>query len=302
MMPVTIANSITVDGDANDRPRTDAHAICTCGENINLEAGVNVSFFEPVRTARVVRHPWCSPSLGGVDHAGPQAAHHGRSGRDQDAGNTHFYQVHWLTSPWLFLLEAITDTHCLRQAPWDLVYFSELDPLWDDNIASFLLTPDAALFGRPASVLACAADCTAASVGRPIESLYWCSGCQGTLYPLTGWTRSSASPVASWILLSQRFATKLAREGLLWSAHGKRGQCQPYMQPIPRKDVWKTQLIYPARVTDNTGGKKCCQYFGAPTQTYDAFKSFAPGGEDGVVTLWRYRDCCMTKKMTDFVL
>ena len=33
---------------------------------------------------------------------------------------------------------------------------------------------------------ACAADCVAATAGFGVRDLFWCAGCQGSVYPLTG--------------------------------------------------------------------------------------------------------------------
>lgn len=139
------------------------------------------------------------------------------------------------------------------------------------------------------AVAACAMDWTAASVMKPRPELFWCSGCQGGLYPLAGWVAAMTSPLQAWHLIAARMSVKLAREGLLWAAYGKKGQCGPYFEPIPRKDVWRTQLIYP---TVTASGSKCCRPMGAPTQTWGAGKTYAVGGEDGAILLWRMRDCC----------
>ena len=84
-------------------------------------------------------------------------------------------------------------------------------------------------------------------------------------------------------------SVKLAREGVLWAAYGKAGQCGPYFQPIPRKDVWRTQLIYPR---PEASGSSCCHALGAPTQTWGAGRTPPVTGEDGAILLWRLRDCC----------
>ena len=73
---------------------------------------------------------------------------------------------------------------------WDLAYMTELDPLWDDSVTTFFLNPDASLFANPAAAAACAADCVAATSSLPVSELYWCAGCHGGIFPLTGWVGS----------------------------------------------------------------------------------------------------------------
>ena len=229
MFPITLGVSIPISGKGSlPDVRTDANPVCVCGENVNIEAGLNFGFWEPLRTAEIVRHPYCFPSLGGVEFGGAmesfRASAHGRTSRtDGNHRRTAFWQTHWYHTPWLFVLEALMDNGCLEQAPWDLAYMSELDPLWDDSLASFLLAPDAALFTAGAAFGACAIDCSLATAGLPNNELYWCSGCQGRVFPLSGWMAAQVSPLQAWHLMAHRFAVKLSREGILWSAHGERG-------------------------------------------------------------------------------
>ncbi len=296
MFPMVLGKTIpvSVSGDLPD-VETDATAFCLCGSDINVEGGLNFSFWEPLRTAEVVRHPWCFPQLGGISMEGPGSSDHARTSRTEETRRrTAFWNVHWYQSPWFFITEAVADTGCLETAPWDLAYLSELDPLWDDTVTSFLLSPDAALFTSAASGGACAVDCATALLGTSINTLYWCSGCQGRVFPLSGWMAAMTGSVQAWHLMAHRFAQKLTREGVLFSGHGARGQCGPYMQPLFQKDVWRTQLVYPSR---NASGSSCCQPLGRSTALLGPYKTTPMTGEDGAILLWRKRDCCMTKKI-----
>ena len=88
----------------------------------------------------------------------------GEDGAGRPEIGAAFYQAHWYHTPWLFVLEAVVDTSCLENAAWDLAYLTELDPIWGDALASFVLAPESAIFANPMAVAACAMDCTAASV------------------------------------------------------------------------------------------------------------------------------------------
>ena len=288
IFPITVAGARISETGIN-HPRTDAAPVCACQKGPILKAGVNLSFFEPIRTAEVVREPFCFPSLGGITlDPGLRAPAHGRSasrGNAHEARHTAFYQAHWYVSPWFFILETILDAECLEQSPWDMAYMTEVDPMWDDAWASFVLAPESALFANSAAVAACAADCATSTTGSPSPELFWCAGCQGSLYPLSGWIAAMTNPVSAWHLVAERLAVKLAREGVLWAAYGKRGQCGPYFEPIPRKDVWRTSLIYP--VSDRrVRALGASVLLGGPGQT------FPVKGEDGAILLWRLRDCC----------
>ena len=312
MFPMKVAGAQLSSNGVSD-PDTDARIVCTCQRGPMVVPGFNMSFWEPIRTVEVVREPYCLVSLGGISmDPGLDAPYHGRSASRNAAVNASFagnvgedgmgspeigaafYQAHWYNTPWLFVLQAVVDTSCLENAPWDLAYLTELDPVWGDSLASFVLAPESAIFANPVAVAACALDCTAASVMQPRKELFWCSGCQGGLYPLAGWIASMTSPLQAWHLIAARMTVKLAREGLLWAAYGKKGQCGPYFEPIPRKDVWRTQLIYP---TVTASGSKCCRPLGAPTMNWGAGKTFPVSGEDGAILLWRMRDCCASKNL-----
>ena len=310
LMPIKVAGVRLSSAGVSD-PETDAPAVCACQKGPILQPGFNMSFWEPVRTMEVVREPYCFPTLGGVSMGNASgmlhAPAHGRSssrGFQSDAGgaggmdgsprHTAFYQAHWYHTPWLFVLEVLLDTSCLEQAAYDLAYMTELDPIWNDALAAFILAPESALFASPVAAAACMLDCAAATVSSARPELYWCSGCQGSLYPLSGWVASMTSPLQAWHLIAARMSVKLAREGLLWAAYGERGQCGPYFEPIPRKDVWRTQLVYP---TPTASGTACCHPLGAPTAVWGAGKTFPVEGEDGAVLLWRKRDCCASKSL-----
>lgn len=294
--PITIAGTAEIAGSGSlPDVSTDARGLCACGSGPNVRMGVNLGFWEPLRTAEIVRHSGCFPSLGGIsmDLAGIRAPDHARTPRRMgETRRTAFWQVHWYQSPWLFVMEALLDNSCLEQSPWDLAYLSELDPLWDDTVSSFLLSPDAALFTAGAAFGACAADCAAATAGLSFDSLYWCSGCQGAVFPLSGWMAAQTSPLQAWHLMAHRFAMKLSREGVLWYAHGRNGQCGPYVQPLFEKSVWRTQLMHPSRTTSKSSGS-CCQPVGRSTALWGAGKTFPYTGEDGAILLWRRRDCCV---------
>ena len=298
LFPITVGSSVRLPAPksaaALPDPQTNAPAACVCGKGVQMRVGLNMSYWEPVRTAEIVSEPGCSPTLGGVSFGNPTAAGAGRASVTKRGTRTHeltaFYHVHWFITPWLFLMESLLDSACLETSPFDLAYLSELDPLWNDSIASFILAPESALFANPVAQAACITDCAAATAGLPVNSLFWCSGCQGSLYPLTGWHTGQPNPASRWMLLTARFATKLAREGVLLTQTGKAGQCGPNYQPILEKDLWRMQFVYPAGLETPSANGTCCRPWGRSV-TLDA-RMLPPAGSDGAVLLWERKDCC----------
>lgn len=266
---------------------------CFCNNGANIKVGVKVSFWEPSRIAEVVKTPYCFPTLGGANlDLGVSAPGHYRDADTKSGAGTSFYQVHWYVNPVMYLAEFLLDTGCLDKQGFDLGYMTELDPLWADSESTFILNPDASLFTNLAAKAACAADCVAASVGFTINSLFWCAGCQGSMYPLTGWVGSHISGVQASALLTQRFTNKLHREGLMWNASGNDSLCGYTLQPLMDKTNYKMQLLHPTPATDKVFGQ-CCSPFGRTTTHWQAGKEIPyRGGENFTYQIYRKRDCC----------
>ena len=291
VFPITLGNNVSLSNSTFTDVKTDADPFCACAGKASVTLGLNIGFWEPIRTIEIVRRPFCFPSLGEMQLTDAHwAPAHGRTPSPKVRGHrTSFYQVHWYHTPWLYLLEILLDTRCLEQSPWDLAYMTELDPLWDDALTSFLLNPDVSLFANPVAIGACAMDCVAATSHLPINSLYWCGGCAGSLFPLTGWVASHITDEQAFSLLIQRFTLKMHREGLLWRQWGKDGQCAAQLEWTMSKDVYRTQMLWPSRQTQN----RCCRPFGEETATFAIGGTTPPvTGEDGAYLIWRRRDCC----------
>lgn len=298
LFPITIGNNLSFQTGPFPDVETDADALCACSGEADITLGMNLGFWEPIRTMEIVREPFCFPSLGGISLGDRTfAPAHGRTPNPKERGHrTSFYQVHWYHTPWLYLLEILLDTACLEQSAWDVAYMTELDPLWDDSTSSFLLNPDVTLFANPTAIGACSLDCVAATTHLPINDLYWCAGCAGSLFPLTGWVNAHITDEQAFSLLTQRFTLKLHREGLLWRQWGKDGQCGPQFEMVMSKDVYRTQMLHPTRKTQG----QCCRPFGASTAA-DSLGGLTPiaKGEDAAYLIWRRRDCCQGARLTD---
>lgn len=278
--------------------------VCTCPAPppLFVRSGVTISFWEPVRIVEVTREPYCFISIGGVKLA-PGVLAPGGTIKDVAApGNkvtsTAFYQVHYYIYPVAALIDMVTKSACMDPTPtFDLGYVTELDPLWASDELAFILNPEAVIFANPIAQMACAADCVAASAGFPLTPLFWCAGCQGSMYPLTGNIQSSAvttGGVASSALLVQRMLYKLHRQGLLWGSIGGGALCGKYPMPIVTKGQYKTQLTYPVPETFGAGPLSpfCCQPLGRTDALWGLGKEYPVKGEDFAYLIWRKRNCC----------
>ncbi|MFO2835453.1 TraU family protein, partial [Legionella pneumophila serogroup 1] len=142
----------------------------------------------------------------------------GRGGRHV-VGNGQqraFFHVHWYKYPLINWLNLITSSGCLQKGDFDIAYLTELDPTWSDSEMSFVLSPESVLFGNPVAASACAADALSSTIAsKPLDSLFWCAGSQGTHYPMTGHVNASVSPVQTAWLLTERMNYKMHREFLV---------------------------------------------------------------------------------------
>ncbi len=288
VFPLTIANSQILTASQEDiASMGGSNPLCNC----DLRVGMKVGFWEPSRLVDVTRTPYCFVGLGGItmDFGFKAPAH----GRDYIDGKTKssFYQVHWYTNPLMFWLEVLLDNTCLERGVFDLVYITEIDPLWADSETSFIINPDVTLFSNIVAQAACAADCVASTVGFPLSELFWCAGCQGSMYPLTGFVGSHIGAVQASSLLVSRMINKLHRQGVMWAASGESGLCGYYPQLVMDKRNYKYSMVYPRPQTTKILGR-CCQPLGRSSVLWGAGKEYPVSGEDFTYQIFRKRDCC----------
>jgi conjugal transfer pilus assembly protein TraU len=289
MFPIQIGKikiSSTLSLDNQDFPPP---TFCTCPAPppVFTRPGVGVSFWAPARIAEVVRTPLCSPTLNGmILGAMPVAAgtHHQSEGNSGKA----FYHVHWIQYPVLnWLGMAFSSGACFVNETFDVAFFTEFDPLWDDDELSFALNAEAVLFANPVTQAACVADSIKAAVtGFGLDMLFWCSGSQGSLYPLTGNHANHIGGVDSSLALVHKMIFKMHRLMLAQDTSTDLAICGGLPQPILRKSQYKQQMMYPIPQTLTGYG------LGAPSIMWGAGKEFPYKGEDFSYLVWRKRTCC----------
>ena len=263
---------------------------CTCSSP--PRAGVKTSFWEPARRVDVTRTPYCFVSLGGVSIDPGIRAPEGEVRLQADNTRQSNWQAHWYVDPILYYLEVMLDDPCLETGSFDVAYMTEIDPTWNDDELTMLLNPETFLFGNPIAQAACAGDCVLATAGFGSNELFWCAGCNGSIYPFNGHVQAHISMVQASSLVAQRMTAKLHREFLMWGTSGDDGLCGIYPQPVMDKTQYKYQMLYPIPQTEKIAGR-CCQPFGRSTAVWGAGKSYPYKGEDFAYMIHRKRNCCM---------
>jgi conjugal transfer pilus assembly protein TraU len=296
VLPITIGKIPLASSDQEDNNSNPASPICICPAPppVFFRIGVAVGFWEPARQIEIVRAPYCFPSLGGITLnpgvKAPEAALDVRQATSSGMRGS-FYQVHYYVNPILYYLEVLLDYSCVESGGFDLAYITEVDPLWNDDNLTAIINPEALLFANPIAIGACVGDCAFANFGFGLEALFWCSGCNGGIYPMNGHVPAQYGLMQGSSVLTHRMLGKMHRELLAWRYWGPDVLCGPVVAPMIDKTGYKTQLLYPVPNTAKITGR-CCQPLGRSTVLWGAGKEFPWKGEDASYMVFRKRNCC----------
>lgn len=261
--------------------------ICTCS-GTPPKVGIPLTFWEPLHLVDVTRRAYQLVGLGGASVGKESIKNRGTVAvLGEGPSQTSVYHVHWYNFPLFSLLKLFTDFICVENGEMSLPYLSELDPLWYDDNLAMISNPEAALFSSPLAQVSCIADCAAASANKPLDELFWCAGCEGSLYPLTGTVAHHLSPIQASYLLVQRLIAKLHRTYQL-KGYPKGEFCEAKHMPIIRKTIYKTHLLHPI---PQTSGK--CHALGKSDLLWGVGKSFPIKGEEFVYLIWLKKQCCL---------
>ena len=291
LFPITIGDIDVTGEESADKPDTDNPKlpICDCiQEKTGLPIpGIAIGFWEPVRMVDVTKRPFCMVNMGGVNIA-PEGFSLLGTGAHSPEENHAVWHLHWFINPVVGILNLFFDLTCLEFTSFDLAYLTEFDPLFHDDELAFILNPEAILFANPIAQAACAADCVIATSGLPSDSLFWCAGCQGGIYPFNGNNTGHIASIQSTSLTVQKFIAKQHRSLQLWETSGEDALCHPIPAPIVKKSQYRLQTTYPVVGS----GRYACNPFGKSTVLHDSFKEIPVTGEDFGYFIWRKRNCC----------
>ena len=143
------------------------------------------------------------------------------------------------------------------------------------------------LDANPLAQAACSADCVAASSSiGPLNALFWCAGCQNSVYPMTGNVAGHESALTSSLLTVQRMHTKMHRSFISLDMASTDSMCGARARPIIKKGAFKTQMLLPRAYTSNA------QFYGETTALWGAGRQYPVQGEDFSYLIFRRRTCC----------
>lgn len=285
IFPIKVGGVTVVPG-MPDIPDLTNLPVCTCPMPPPLppRIGIPISLWEPARMIETVKDPYCFPSIG----TGLSNPADGFQGGVTDAAKPEtFAQAHYFIFPVWAIMQIAIDSVCVEKGGFDVAYITEIDPLWNDDLLSQILTPEALLFANPISVMACTADAAAATIGYPLSYMPWCMGSWDTVFPMTGnvydgnYTEANAA-------IAGRMLYKMARQLLVCDTNVNLCTCFP--TPVWIKHHYRLQVAMPVR--DAT-----CHPIGRPGIIWAWGKNppYGIAGRAGDNFLWilfRKRSCC----------
>lgn len=284
LFPMTIG-SIPLAAGALPDTENPASPIQICPMGIFYRIGLAIGYWEPFAMTDVTREPGVMVNMGGFKINMGKVGTGGAGQSDRTAAGG-FYHVHWYKYPLMYWINIITSAGCMQVGDMDIGYLSELDPMWNDDTLSMIINPEVALFGNLIAQGACAADSIASSLGKPLAPLFWCAGAQGSMYPFTGSVAHEFSPLESSVLVSERMAFKLHREGLIMNSIGvDKAVCYNYPSPIIPKDRYRYQMV------NMLPDVAQCHPFGRTTQLWGSYHNLPTSRKNFGYLIWRKRNC-----------
>lgn len=287
LLPIRIGGA---GGGEGVPPGASDQSACICDDPLGVpEPGIVNGFWQPARLIELVRLPYCSPALGGVLLRRSARLMGGYRSQEQDTSDATFYNYHYYAFPLLIILDLFLEPECNADgySDFDLLYLSELDPTWNNDTLAFFVNPEAALFANPVAQAACLADAVSATAGRPLDSLFWCAGTWGSIYPLSGHINHEASPPRDTSLLATRAVAALHRRGLAWRTMGDEALCRGYIHPVIPKTQYKLSQFYPLPEANGS------HPVGQSSFLWGEWRNIPGVGEDFVHLLYRWVDCCL---------
>lgn len=261
--------------------------ICECAGSPPT-IGIPLTFWEPLYLIDVTTHAYKLVGLGGIQLSAETLKNRGCIGRvNDDTTQYSTYHVHFYEYPIFVLLDLFADFSCVKKSDLSIPYLSEFDITWSDESIGLILSGEALLFANPAAQMSCIADCMAANVNKPLDSLFWCAGCMGSLYPFTGYVAHHIGPVQASSLLMHRFLAKWHR-CLQLKGFKPHEFCEAQYQPLIKKSNYKTQLVHPLAQT-----KGPCQPLGKSEVLGGTQKSLPGQGDEFVYLIWQKKHCCL---------
>jgi len=291
LFPLRLAGATLAAGDGIRPDKAYEKPFCVCFDGNNVpEVGFSAAMWEPAFVVEHQRTPGCLSALNGTKISVFDKIFRGtHNSSDYDSEDPMFAHYHYYSFPLLSMLELFTSKACNPDGyvDIDLLFFSEVDPTWNLDELAFFTTPESAIVANPVAVTACTVDALASTARRPIESMFWCAGAWGAMYPLTGNVTGGNGVIRETSLQKARILSLLHRRGVARDTVGQEAMCYPKIKVTLPKNNYKFTMFFPVPET------KRAHVFGESSITWGAGRTIPSVGEDPMYIIWRWKDCCM---------
>jgi conjugal transfer pilus assembly protein TraU len=292
LFPITLG-SIEIVGakDGLQDTKNPSSPICVCPKKTLGGVpmpGIVGGFWEPARMVDVSSEPYCFVNMGGLQLDMGFSRNQGGRAKGASHQISNWY-VHYYIYPVIYMLKIFKDFVCLDEEPdFDPLWITEIDPSGTDDDLSMILHPDAFLFNNLLAQTACSADCTKSTMfNQPMDSLYWCAGCQGSMFPMNGNVNAHIGGVQASLNATEKMTFKMHRQGMAHqtSSDSVSEICSKHLALIMKKSHYRYQMVNP--------DPSNCLPFGKSTTVFESRKEVPIVGEDFGYILWRKVSCCI---------
>ena len=290
LFPIRIGLAKLGSGQEPNHRTKSSTGLCMCEDSAGMfHPGVTTGFWRPQRLIELTRSPGCLMALGGHKLPIVDQRRWGTLGSANIPKGLTYMHAHVYSLPLIEMLNMFTGIGgCTSDlVDFDLINLSEVDPSWNHPELAALLSPDLAAYANPAAMNACTADGLAALNSQPMDSLHWCAGSWGNIYPLSGFTSTYGHFADNTSLLATRALAKIHRIGLARKTVGEDAQCHSRITPWLPKSQYKMSMFWPEPE------KQKAHWIGASAATWGMHRH-PLGKDDAMYLIWQYRDCCQT--------
>jgi conjugal transfer pilus assembly protein TraU len=294
LFPITIAG-MPMGGNENPAEMYEP-PVCECPSYLfgTPTIGVGVSYWEPLFISETVKIAGCAPSLGGTMLTG-----NGYLGLNSEQSQMHpatkggphssRQQIHWYIYPVMAVVDSLAGVVCRNTAGFNLLYATELDPTWQNDVWAGIFNPEASMFGSLPAQLSCMVD-SAALVADfpPVDPLFWCAGTWGGVYPMAGTANQATSTFQMNHLVLAKFLARQTRVGLLAQTIGPAAICGSVPNPVWIKGQYRVNEVWPIPRSGQP------MWIGSPPLYQNPVNiTNPPGMDDSVDLIWEGKQCCI---------
>lgn len=173
----------------------------------------------------------------------------GASSSNGNLEERHSYQVHFIP-PSIIINEIMREilATCFVPKKDNIISFSEFSPIYQNDFLSAIFNPETILTANPIATQSCMAESASLQGKINIDSLFWCAGSWGHLFPISQNVGSGDRLSAQGLITSRKLYSMFKKGQLLNTSgpHMTQGACLPTYSPILPKSQINLVPLYPS--------------------------------------------------------